>query len=152
MSSKFVRYGPLSKRSPVYEYQASFLANCIHKLDEARIRAFGAGYDPESGDTEKFWALPAYDTFQNAAYACGFVCTDLPPTYPLDSANQSPQETVGRESFPGLRHYIHTLMRAERANQMGGCFSPVLAAFVSGALILVAERLVSDLSLYESPK
>jgi hypothetical protein len=138
-----------SKRTSVYESQARFLASCICRLEEAYRRHFDRPYNPDAGDSDRFWALPEYEVFHDAAYACGFVCTDFAPTYAIDRANERPDETVGRETFRGLRHYVYTLLRAERSNRMDGYFSPVCAAIQSGALGVIARRLESDQSLYE---
>ena len=139
-----------SKRTSVYESQARFLAGCIRRLEEAYRRHFDKPYNPDVGDSARFWALPEYEVFHDAAYACGFVCTDFAPTYPIDKANESCGETLRRVPFKELRHYVHTLLRAERSNQMDGYFSSVCSAIQSGALGIVARRLDSDDSLYES--
>jgi hypothetical protein len=138
-----------SKRSVVYEAQAEFLARCIRRLEIAFHQSFSAPYDPDAGDSPRFWAMPEYEVFHDAAYACGFVCDDFVPNFPIELANERPHETLGRESFAGLRHYIHTLLRAERSNRIDGYFSPVCSAIQSGALGVIATRLESDRSLYE---
>jgi len=138
-----------SKRTSVYESQARFFARCIRRLEEAYRRHFDKPYNPDVGDSDRFWALPEYEVFHDAAYACGFVCTDFASTYSIDQANESRGETLSREPFKELRHYVHTLLRAERSNRMDGCFSPVFSAIQSGALGVVARRLESDRSLYE---
>lgn len=143
-----IKRSSLSKRIPVHEVQAKFLALCIHRLDSAFRHSFAAPYNPDVGDSDKFWALPEYKIFHDATYACGFVCADLKPDYPIDHAHESPAETLGNENFDGIRRYVHTLMRAERANQMDGYFSPVCVAIQSGSLSLVAKRIIADDSLY----
>ncbi len=141
----YIKPKPPSKRTSVYESQARFLAGCIRRLEEAYHSHFDKPYNPDAGDSDRFWALPEYEVFHDAAYACGFVCTDFTPNYAIDRS----EETLGRESFTGLRHYVHTLLRAERSNRMDGYFSPVCSAIQSGALGIVARRLEFDQSLYE---
>ena len=138
-----------SKRTPIRDSQARYLAERIRSLEHAFRRHFDKPYNADAGDSARFWALPEYDLFHDAAYACGFVCADLTPNYSLESANIRPFELIGQESLNGLRHYLHTLLRAERSNRMDGYFSPICAAIESGALSVVAQRLESDPSLCE---
>lgn len=138
-----------TSRDAIYRSQSHFFAKCIRKLEVAADALFVGEYDPDAGEAAVFWAHPDYDIFHDAAYACGFVCNDLPPDFPIDEANLHPHERLGTETFKGLRHYVHTLLRAERSNRMDGYFSPVCKAIQSGALIVVAERLQSDESLYD---
>ncbi len=149
MAEMKIRSGPATRRTPVREDQALFLAACIRALNEDLVAVLGPGTRPDPRSSEKLWALRSYQIFCDAAYACGFVCTDLAPTYPLSAAHQSPDTTVGHEPFGKIRHFLHTLLRAERANNMTGCISPVLTAITSGALAVVAQRLESDATLRE---
>ena len=137
-----------TSRVPVYTSQSHFLAKCIRRLENAAKDFFAGEYDPGADELTLFWAQPDYEIFCDAAYACGFVCDDLSPDFPIDEANRRPLELLGFEKFSGLRHYVHTLLRAEHSNRMDGCFSPVCTALQSGALIVVAERLESDKSIY----
>jgi len=130
--------------SAIRRSQAHFFATCITRLSEVSSRVFPSGYDPEAGHSETLWSLQEYEVFHDAAYACGFVCNDFKPTYPIDLVNTAPQKALGEESLSEIRHYIHTLLRAERSNRMDGYFSPVLAALCSGALNVVAHRLITD--------
>ena len=139
-----------SKRASIREPQARYFALCIRGLEQAFRRSFDNSYNPDAGDSERFWALPEYDLLHDAAYACGFVCCDFKPNYPLERANNQPSESVGQEPLKGLRHYLHTLLRAERSNRMDGYFSPICSAIESGALAVLAQRFESDLSLYET--
>jgi len=137
----------ISKDNPVYESQAKFLALCILQLDERTKRI---KFDPDDkNDVRDFWKLPEYIIFHDATYACGFVCNDYSPDFNINAANINSKNIISKASFEELRHYIHTLMRAERSNQMDGYFSPVLKAVLSDALTLVAIRLNSDDELYE---
>lgn len=70
-----------SKRTPIREAQALFVAGRIRDLDRAFHLHFDKPYNPDAGDSARFWALPEYELFQDAVYACGFVCADLKPTY-----------------------------------------------------------------------
>jgi hypothetical protein len=145
-----IQSGAVSSNSTVFEPQARFLATCIRRLERDVVRELGANYDPSAGIASRFWDIPAYEIFHDAAYACGFVCDDLTADFPIDVAQARPQLTLGGASFPELRHYLHTLMRAERSNRMDGYFSPVLEAVHSGALGVVAGRLEGDESLYSN--
>jgi hypothetical protein len=120
----------VSRRSRVTQAQAKLFAAAIRHLEDAFSIEFSEAYDPDSGDTERFWALPQYQFFHDTAYACGFVCTDFTSTYPLEKANAVVSETVGREPFTRLRLYVAD-------------------ALASGALQKVADRLESDRSLYD---
>ena len=74
----------VSRRSRVNEAQAKLLAASVRNLEGAFLIEFSSGpYDPDNGDTERFWGLPEYQFFCDAAYACGFVCTDSSRVTPL---------------------------------------------------------------------
>ncbi len=120
----------------------------IHKLVDACEYQFRAEEELSLEDFYRFSGMPEYEHFNQAAIVCGFVCTDYIRFFPLDEVHDRPREVVSTLPFSKVRHYIHTLQRAEKCNHE---YSTVLwTAVASGALLLVALRLESDWSLYES--
>jgi hypothetical protein len=150
MKSKLIHRKPPSKRTPVTEHQARFLATLIDQLESALLVHFEVR-STASMPYERFqeiWKVGEYRRFVDGAYACGFVCRDFKPDFPFESGNHRPEETIRAWTFHELRHYIHTLLRAER--WADGYSSPILEAVMSGALREVAKRLESDESLYNN--
>jgi hypothetical protein len=145
-----IKPGPVSRRSPVYEVQAHHLAIAIHQLADACARQFREEIELSLEDYYRFRGMPEYEHFIQATIVCGFVCTDYGSFFPLDKVHDRPNEVVPTLPFSKVRHYIHTLQRAEKWNSE---YSTALwTAITSGALLLVARRLESDQSLYESDK
>ena len=143
-----IRRGPVSRRTPVYEVQAHFLAKAIQRLSDAWMREFQAGGELNLENFYRFSAMPEYEGFIQATLVCGFVCTDYSAQFPLDKVSEKPHEVISKLSFSKLRHYIHTLQRAEKWNSE---YSTALWTAIScGALTLVAHRLDADESMYES--
>jgi len=94
--------------------------------------------------------MPEYANFIQSAIVCGFVCTDYSRFFPLKEVHDQPNAVVPKLSFSKVRHYIHTLQRAEKWNHE---YSTALwNAIASGALLLVARRLESDPALYDFEK
>lgn len=140
-SAALIQRKPVSKRSPVTEEQARFLAILIQELaDEYRIKTELEGRDLT---LEAFFDLPAYRRFLHGAYACGFVCRDFKPDFPIDEMLIRPEESL---TFHRLRHYVHTLMRAERWSDSYS--SPIRTTLEAGALKVVQRRLDADETLY----
>lgn len=129
---------PFSRRSAVHECQVELLVLLAWELIEAYTRR------PQTSLADWF-DLAEYRRFIVGAYATGFVCTDLEPMTNFEEINSHPREHLGNARFNRLRHWIHTLLRAER--WAGGFSSPIREAIVSGALEMVAGRLESDDSL-----
>lgn len=148
MNSSLIARKPPSKRTPVTEHQARFLAMLIRHLEKGLLIHFkvrcAASVPYEC--FQEIWQLDEYRRFVDGAYACGFVCRDFKPDFPFESGNHRPQETMRAWTFHDLRHYFHTLLRAER--WADGYSSPILQAVMSGALGEAASRLESDESLY----
>lgn len=138
----------VSKRSVVNEFQALLFVNIsnvfINKCSEV-LRLRDANCLSEH-DFERITGLPEYTQFINAAYACGFVCRDLNPKINLELVNSRSQELVSLWTFPEIRCYVHTLVRAER--WAGGHSSPICDSILSGALKTVIERISVDNTLY----
>lgn len=127
-----------SRRSAVHSCQAELFALLARELIEAYTRK------PNASLTD--WLdLPEHRRFVLGAYAAGFVCTDLAPMSDFEEICSRPREHLGVAGFNRLRHWIHTLLRAER--WADGYSSPIREAIVSGALEIVVYRLENDMSL-----
>lgn len=95
-----------------------------------------------------FTELPEYELFTAGTYACGFVCSDLTPDVDLDTVKCRPREVLSSMTLPQLRHYVHTLMRSERAGY--GYGSVIYEALRAGVIEALCERLERGSDLYES--
>lgn len=129
---------PFSRRSAVHECQVELLVLLARELIEAYTRR------PQTSLADWF-DLPECRRFIVGAYAAGFVCGDLGPMKEFEEMNSHPREHLGDAGFNRLRHWIHTLLRAER--WADGYSSPVREAIASGALEIVVDRLENDESL-----
>jgi hypothetical protein len=128
--------------------QALHLAKAIRKLEGVCSLQFRPVTELSLEEYYRFRDMPEYDIFIEAALTCGFVCTDYARFFPIEDAHSNPSEVISALPFAKLRHYIHTLQRAEKWNSE---YSTALwTAVMCGALPLVARRLESDQSLYES--
>ena len=142
-----IKLGPASKKTPVFEAQARYMAKAIRSLIDACSRQFRQNTDLSLDDFYIFQGLPEYHQFLEAAMICGFTCTDFSADLALDEIHHRPNEAISSLSFSGLRHYIHTLHRAETWNSQ---YSESLwTAIQTGALLIVAKRLENDQSIYE---
>jgi len=95
---------------------------------------------------EQFIESREYRLFIEGAYACGFVCSDLRPNVDLNLINQHPDE-LGRFDLKRLRHYVHSMIRSERASHGYGSF--IWESTRSGALERLLDRLSNDEGLRE---
>jgi hypothetical protein len=141
-----------SKRSRITVEQARLVASTIRELCDVLPWELNVDCIEQvdvsalcSDDLEKLLDNAEYKRFLEALYACGFVTEDFTPDFSLEAANAKPEDTLGECGLPRIRHYLHTLARAER--WADGHSSPVLHAIKAGALQLVARRLASDQSL-----
>lgn len=131
---------PFSRRSAVHACQVDLFIPQARELIEAYTRRPNASLDD--------WLdLPELRRFVIGAYAAGFVCTDLAPMDDFEEMGSRPREHLGNAGFNKLRHYLHTLLRAER--WADGYSSPIREAIVSGALEIAVDRLANDESLKE---
>lgn len=140
---------PATRRSTVNQHQARHLSQLIRLLERqalAHFRVRSPSRLPTARHKE-FFKLEAYALFLEGAYACGFVCSDLKPDNPLESARARPAEAIAGWSFQRLRQYVHYLLRHER--WADGYSSPILEALAAGHLQQVGQRLDLDQSLYE---
>ncbi len=148
-ASLVVRRAP-SKRAAINEFQAHHLCGLSLFLVQRTLAHFeveSVADLPEEG-WEPFTYLPEYGLFTSGVYACGFVCADLSPDIDIDAVKCRPVEALGGMTLPQLRHYVHTLMRLERAGF--GYGSALYEAVRAGVLEVLCERLDSDSDLYES--
>ena len=143
-----IKRGPVSRRAPVYEVQAHYMAKAIRSLVDTCSSLFRPNTELTLEKFYEFQVLPEYKQFEEAAYACGFVCTDYHRFFPLENVHERPREVIPSLSFAKIRHYIHTLQRAEKWNSEYS--TSLWTAVQSGALSMVARRLEEDQSLYES--
>lgn len=142
--------GAVKRRSPVNEYQARYFAKVIRRFEEAWSRQFRRPVDLSFETYQRFREMPEFEDFMDAALACGFVCSDFRDFAQVEQVHESecPSDEVASLTFSELRHYVHTLQRAEKWNSD---YSRTLwASLQTGALSAVARRLESDNSLYES--
>lgn len=129
---------PFSRRSAVHACQAALFALLARELIEAYTRR-------PNTDLADWLELPEHRRFVLGSYAAGFVCTDLAPMDSFEEISSRPREHLSCACFNKLRHWVHTLLRAER--WADGYSSPIREAIVSGALEIVVDRLESDESL-----
>ncbi len=92
-------------------------------------------------------SMPEYERLLLGANACGFVCCDLT----ADASVLASAETaswVEKAKFKDLRHYLHSLIRAERQVQKTPTnnVTPLHAALRNGVLARVCSRLRTEQS------
>jgi hypothetical protein len=143
-----IRRGPVSKRTPIYEYQAQYMAKAMRQLEDRFNREYGDEEGPYYEDCLKFGDVPEYMAFIDATFICGFVCTDYVDPYPLDKIHSRPRDILPTLPLGKLRHYIHTLQRFEKWSDhpLSGA---LISSIRSGALSIAASRLESDQSIYQ---
>ncbi len=131
-----------SRRTPVLDDQVQLFVMLTRELIAAYERQPDLNLDG-------FGELPEYQRFLLGSYACGFVCRDYEPMEggSFERLKTWPREYLADCPLNVLRHWVHTLLRAER--WADGWSSPIREAIDSGALQLVAERLTSDQALRE---
>jgi hypothetical protein len=145
----FIKQSAPSSRVALNNYQREHFCSLIEQLVERALAQHEVRVTsdlPEDG-WESFTQTREYLLFLTGAYACGFVCADLRPNIDLDEVNRNPEAHIARFELKKLRHYVHTLMRAERANH--GFGSSVWESMRTGALELLLHRLAHDGNLLE---
>ncbi len=138
-----------SKRSMVNEFQTQHLCALCTFLESRTLAHFGVRTHrdlPLEVDDE-FTSLPEYDLFSSGVYACGFVCSDLSPDADLDAVERDPEGVLDRMNLPRIRHYLHTLLRSERANWGGG--SVIYSALRAGVLSALVQRIKDGEDLFQ---
>lgn len=138
-----------SRRTAINEFQVQHFCELCRLLVRQTLDHFGVEICtelPEDG-WESFIQLPEYGLFVSGAYACGFVCSDLSPAVDLESIKSRYAKALGEMDLPHLRHYLHALMRSERAGYGGG--SVLYDALCEGALEFLCGRLERDPDFYE---
>ncbi len=144
-----VRRAP-SQRSAINESQAQHLCSLIRFMVQEALAHFEVESvaDLAEEDWDAFTELPGYELFTLGAYACGFVCSELRPDADLNAVASRPGEALRSMALPQIRHYVHTLLRSERAGY--GYGSVIYDALRAGALDALCERLQYGSDLYES--
>lgn len=138
------------KRSAINEHQAQHLLTLARCMTEAAIFQWevdSVADLPQDG-WEAFTDLQEYELFVLGAYACGFVCSDLIPNADMNLITSRPHEALREMSLPQIRHFVHTLMRSERAGH--GYGSVIYGALRAGVFEALCERLEYGSDLYES--
>jgi hypothetical protein len=92
-----------------------------------------------------FRDLPEYDRLIIGAYACGFVCRDIPPRADdFEPYVQAPHR-LAEADFTIIRRFVHFMMRCERhtdcGDDLGG--GAIYEAIQSGCLPIISRRLTS---------
>lgn len=148
-SQLIVRRAP-GKRSTINEFQTQLLCTLTRHLVRCALDLFDVdSVDKLPADGWKsFSGLAEYNLFIQGAYACGFVCRDLTPHADLNAVRLGPSEALQDTSLPQLRHYIHTLLRAERASD--GYGSHIYEAHRAGVFTALCELLEDCSALYEA--
>lgn len=144
-----IRSGGATRRSAINSYQATLFAHATQRLERAIMRKLGTDHakDLPADDETALAGLDEYETWIETAFACGFVMANGKSEGDLDAANRDPAGTVDRMTFPELRQYVHYLQRCDK--NWDGYGIPIYRAIRSGALGIVADRLLSDRRLYE---
>lgn len=148
-SPSLVARQAFSKRTAINEFQVQHFCGLCHALIQRTLDRFKVRTSadlPEQG-WQAFTQMPEYGLFTSGVYACGFVCSDLAPNVNLEAVNADPAEALSGQTLPQLRHYMHTLMRSERAGN--GYGSVLYEALCAGALEVFCARLDRDPDLYE---
>lgn len=148
-SAALIIRSAISKRTPINEFQAHHFCELCRLLIQRALGYFGVQRSselPEDG-IEEFTQLPEYGLFTSGVYACGFVCSDFSPTVDINAVILRPEEVLANMTLPQLRHYVHSLMRSERAGY--GYGSILYESIKSGALDFLCDRIARDSDLYE---
>lgn len=133
----------------VNEFQAQHLCALCSFLESRTLAHFGVRtlQDLPLEEDDEFTGLTEYDLFTSGVYACGFVCSDLLPDVDLEAIERDPQSVLDRMDLPRIRHYLHTLLRSERANW--GCGSVIYSALRAGVLSALVQRIKDGEDLFQ---
>jgi len=132
---------PFGSRTAVYRCQVDLFALLAQELIDACNRR-------RTISLSEWFDLPEYHRFIVGAYGAGFVCFDLAPMKTFQESFLRPRVYFANLGLRELRHWTHTLLRAER--WADGYDSPIRNSIESGSLQFVIERLVSDETLRAS--
>lgn len=136
----FIQRRDAKRRTPVLASQARLFSMLALDLIRAHAR--------QSDMTlQTFFELPEYERLLIGAYACGFVCDDYGPVEMFEKMTAWPRDYLADCGFARVRHFTHTLLRAERWSD--GYSSPIRESIGTGALQLIADRLSSDQRLMQ---
>lgn len=149
-SSTLIVRRAASKRSTINEFQAQHLCSLIRVMAQRALAHFEVEYVADLAEEgwDAFTELPEYELFTLGAYACGFVCSDLRSDADLNAVARRSGEALRGMSLPQIRHYVHTLLRSERAGY--GYGSVIYDALRAGVFETLCQRLRSGSDLYET--
>jgi hypothetical protein len=136
-----IENGVGSKFSPISESQVSWMVATIHALERIFQSSFKAIDELSVNDYRRFSESDEYGNFIDACLNTGFVCDDYASGLNLELIHNQPEEIVPHLTLAGLRHYVHSLQRADKWSDVSGAI--VLEALRSQALGAVAQRLQS---------
>jgi len=131
-----ITYAAPKWRDPITDAQIILFCRLVDDLIEAA-----------SGRSTPSPSMPEYKRFLLGAEACGFVCCDLTADPDL-LVRAEKAGWVEKAKFKDLRHYLHSLIRAERQCQKHPTkeTTPLDTALQSGALVRVCNRLRTEQS------
>ena len=113
----------------------------IRDLERVFLPSFKAIEDLSIEEYYRFTASDEYRAFEEVCLNGGFVCDDYDEFFNLALIHALPEEIIPNLTLSGIRHYIHTVQRAEKWNSE---YSRALFdAVKSGSLGLVWRRLQS---------
>lgn len=131
-----ITYAAPRWRDPITDAQIVLFCQLVDELAEAT----GTGVAPSP-------TTPEYQRLMLGADACGFVCSDLTADPEL-LVRAEKAGWVEKAKFKELRHYLHSLIRAERQFQKQPTekVTPLHTALRNGVLARVCSRLRTEQS------
>lgn len=136
MARAKITYAAPSWRDPITDAQIVLFCQLVDDLAEAT--AISVAPSP---------ATPEYQRLMMGAEACGVLCCDLTAD-PEILIRAEKAGWVEKAKFKDLRHYLHSLIRAERQFQKNprDTRSPLQGALENQVLPRVCDRLRRELS------
>jgi len=136
MARAKITYAAPKWRDPITDPQVILFCRLVDDL----VKAWDSGSAPSPQS-------PEYERFMLGANACGFVCCDLSADPDL-LVRAEKAGWVEKAKFKDLRHYLHSLIRAERQVQKNPTnnVTPLHAALRTGVLARVCSRLRTEQS------
>ena len=131
-----ITYAAPKWRDPITDPQVILFCRLVDDL----IEAIRSSSEPAS-------SMPEHGRFLLGADACGFVCSDLTADPEL-LVRAEKAGWVEKAKFKDLRHYLHSLIRAERQFQKhpNEKVTPLHTALRNGVLARVCSRLRTEQS------
>lgn len=136
MATARISFAAPKYRDPVTDSQIMLFCRLVDDL--AQTSNSGSPPSPQS---------PEYERFMLGADACGFVCCDLTADPDL-LVRAEKAGWVEKAKFKDLRHYLHSLIRAERQAQKhpSDKVTSLHTALRNGVLARVCSRLRTEQS------